>query len=329
MRQDIARIKQQAQRTETATKNDQLRRYAKKVARKAKSRETRLQRYIEDPERVEKPSRSWQMKLDFQEPRHVGQDILRTEELAIGYDEGRPLLADLNLVIQGGSRVVLSGANGSGKTTLFDCLSRVQDVSQGKIFFKGEDITGKKPYQVAHMGLARTFQVIRVYRQMTVLENMLLSRQWRGEGLLSQLRPSYPETEARARDLIHFLTIEHLIDEKAGNLSGGQQRLLEIGMALMPDPDLILLDEAASGVNPTLVETIKDRIRQMNREQGKTFLLIEHNMHFIADLCHRVFVLNYGEKLAEGTPAEVMEDDAVIEAYFGAGELEGTDDDGA
>lgn len=245
------------------------------------------------------------------------------------YFGGLAALSQVDFAVYPGEIRGLIGPNGSGKTTLFDCLSRVQDVSRGKIFFKGEDITGKKPYQVAHMGLARTFQVIRVYRQMTVLENMLLSRQWRGEGLLSQLRPSYPETEARARDLIRFLTIEHLIDEKAGNLSGGQQRLLEIGMALMPDPDLILLDEAASGVNPTLVETIKDRIRQMNREQGKTFLLIEHNMHFIADLCDIVFVLNYGEKLAEGTPAAVMEDEAVIEAYFGAGELEGTDGDGA
>ena len=112
--------------------------------------------------------------------------------------------------------------------------------------------------------------------------------------------------------------LSHLVDEKAGNLSGGQRRLLEIGMALMPDPDLILLDEATSGVNPTLIETIKDRIRSLNEEQGKTFLLIEHNIQFIADLCSRVFVLNYGQKLAEGTPDEIMNNEAVIEAYFGA-----------
>ena len=105
--------------------------------------------------------------------------------------------------------------------------------------------------------------------------------------------------------------------EKAGNLSGGQQRLLEIGMALMPDPDLILLDEAASGVNPTLIETIKNRIRTLNQEQGKTFLLIEHNMNFISDLCSRVFVLNYGMKLAEGPPNDIIENQDVIEAYFG------------
>ena len=213
--------------------------------------------------------------------------------------------------------VGLIGPNGSGKTTLFDCLRRVQSIDEGKVLFQGEDITNWKPHQVAHLGMARTFQVIRVYRKLTVLENMKVSRQWRGENLFSQLRRSHQDVEERARELVHFLTLEHLIDSPAGTLSGGQRRLLELGMALMPDPDLILLDEAASGVNPTLVETIKDRIRSLNRGQGKAFLLVEHDMRFISDLCERVYVLNYGEKMAEGTPAEMMENEAVIEAYFG------------
>lgn len=230
---------------------------------------------------------------------------------------GLAALSQVDFAVYPGEMVGLIGPNGSGKTTLFDCLSRVQDVSRGQIFFKGEDITHKKPHQVAHMGLARTFQVIRVYRKMTVLENMMISQQWREKSWLEKLRAGGDATEARARQLINFLTIDHLIDEPAGNLSGGQRRLLEIGMALMPDPDIILLDEAASGVNPTLVETIKERIVTMNREEGKAFLLIEHNMHFISDLCNRVFVLNYGQKLAEGTPDEVMNNEDVIEAYFG------------
>jgi len=212
----------------------------------------------------------------------------------------------------------LIGPNGSGKTTLFDCLSRVQNISEGQVIFKGKDITDKKPFQVAHMGMSRTFQVIRIYRKMTVLENMLLSRQYGGQGLLKLFRPAPKETEERARELIHFLLLDRVVNEKAGKLSGGQKRLLEIGMALMPDPDLILLDEATSGVNPTLVETIKDRIRELNMTYKKTFLLIEHNIHFIADLCSRVFVLNYGQKLAEGTALEIMDNEAVIEAYFGA-----------
>ena len=211
----------------------------------------------------------------------------------------------------------LIGPNGSGKTTLFDCLTRVQDLTEGSIYFKGEDITHKKPYQVAHMGLARTFQVIRVYRKLTVMENMLLSRQWGRLSFLELFRPSGPKLKEKARDLIHFLTLDHLSEERAGNLSGGQRRLLELGMALMSDPDLILLDEATSGVNPTLTETIKDRIRELNEERGTTFLLVEHNMQFIADLCSRIFVLNYGSKLAEGPPEALIEDERVIEAYFG------------
>lgn len=224
----------------------------------------------------------------------------------------------VDFAIYSGEIVGLIGPNGSGKTTLFDCLSRVQQIDEGEVFFKNEEISKKKPYQVAHMGLARTFQVFRVYRKLTVLENLLLSRQWRGETLIRQLKPSHPETEERARELLDFLTLDKHTFEEAGNLSGGQQRLLEIGMALMPDPDLILLDEAASGVNPVLIDTIKDRIRILSEEQGKTFLLIEHNMEFIGDLCSRVFVLNFGEKLAEGTPKEVMENEDVIEAYFGS-----------
>lgn len=231
---------------------------------------------------------------------------------------GLTALNDVDFAIYAGEIVGLIGPNGSGKTTLFDCLSRVQNIDGGEVYFKGQEISKKKPYQVAHMGLARTFQVFRIYRKLTALENMMLSRQWRGETLLRQMRPSHPDTEKRARKLLEFLTLTHLTDEQAGNLSGGQQRLLEIGMALMPDPDIILLDEAASGVNPVLVNTIKDRIRQLSEEQGKTFLLIEHNMEFIGDLCSRVYVLNFGEKLAEGTPEEVMANEHVIEAYFGS-----------
>lgn len=245
------------------------------------------------------------------------------------YFGGLAALRQVDFAVYPGEVMGLIGPNGSGKTTLFDCLTRVQDISQGRVFFKGVEITRKKPYEVAHMGLARTFQMIRVYRKLTVLENMLLSRQWRGEGLLKQLRPSRSRMEARARELLDFLTIGHLTQETADSLSWGQQRLLEIGMALMPDPDVVLLDEATSGVNPTLAERMKEWIRQLNWEQGKTFLLIEHNIHFIADLCDRVVVLDHGEKLAEGTPETVINNQAVIEAYFGAhvGDDEGDNDE--
>ncbi len=223
----------------------------------------------------------------------------------------------VDLELWPGEVLGLIGPNGSGKTTLFDCLSRLTAVSSGSVAFKGVDITGKKPFQVARMGLARTFQVVRVYGRLTVLENLELSVQWGDLGPVALLRPCAPAAQARAEDLAAFFQLGRVRHEKAMNLSGGQRRLLEIAMAMMPDPDVLLLDEATSGVNPTVIEQIKDRIRELNRVDGKSFLLIEHDIRFIAELCTRVVVLNYGVKLAEGTPAYIMDDEAVIEAYFG------------
>lgn len=214
--------------------------------------------------------------------------------------------------------VGLIGPNGSGKTTLFNCLTRVQKADAGTVVFDGEDVTHARPYELARRGMARTFQRIRVYPKLSVLENMLLSRQWRGATLFEQLRSVDSGLEMRAHGLLEFLTIDGLCDEFAGTLSGGQQRLLEIGMALMPDPKMVLLDEATSGVNPTLIETIKDRIRRLNDQEEHTFLLIEHDMRFISDLCERVVVLDSGRQLAEGSPGEITQNQDVIDAYFGA-----------
>ena len=234
------------------------------------------------------------------------------------YFGGIKALSQVDIAVYPGDVMGIIGPNGSGKTTLANCLSRLLNVTHGQIFLNRREITRKKPYQVARMGLARTFQQVRVYRKLTVLENMLLSRQWRGEGLLKQLRQSHPRTEERAREIIDYLSLSHLMQEMAGNLSVGQQRLLEISMALMSDPDLFILDEATSGINPKLLETIKERIRRLNIDQGKTFILIEHNMNFITDMCNRVFVLNYGEKLTEDTPEGVINNQQVIEAYLGS-----------
>lgn len=223
----------------------------------------------------------------------------------------------IDFAVYPGEIVGLIGPNGSGKTTLFDCLSRLQGIDSGWVRFKGQEVTRMRPHQVARLGLARTFQVIRVYRRMTVLENMLVSRQWGKSPILRMLRPSGTDSVQRACELLTFLQIADLRKAQAGRLSGGQRRLLEIGMALMLDPDIVLLDEATSGVNPTLIESIKDHIRVLNA-QGKAFLIIEHNINFIADLCNRVYVLNHGQTLAEGSPQEIMHNEAVINAYFGA-----------
>lgn len=216
-----------------------------------------------------------------------------------------------------GEMVGLIGPNGSGKTTLFDCLSRVSEIDAGRISFGGTDITRRRPHQVARLGLARTFQLIRVYRDLTVSENMELSIQW---GRLPPARlfgRTDAATRRRVESLLEFLLLAPLRHDRAGTLSGGQRRLLEIGMALMSEPRLVLLDEATSGVNPSLVNDIADRIRAVNAE-GVAFLVVEHNVRFVADLCHRVVVLDRGARLAEGAPRQVLQDPAVIEAYFGA-----------
>jgi len=231
---------------------------------------------------------------------------------------GLTAVNNVDIHVLPGEMVGLIGPNGSGKTTLFDCLSRVQDLTEGSVMLNGNDITNVEAHQVAHLGLSRTFQVIRVYRELTVIENMELSVQWGEVGLLNLFRRAPKSVTDKADGLVDLLMLTRLRDEHAGSLSGGQRRLLELGMALMSDPSIVLLDEATSGVNPSLIEEIKERIRLLNRERGVAFLLVEHDIRFVKDLCERVVVMNYGEKLAEGSPDAIMENDAVIEAYFGA-----------
>lgn len=238
---------------------------------------------------------------------------------------GLVAISRVDIEVGQGEMVGLIGPNGSGKTTLFDCLCRVQNADEGTIHLNGHDITNRTPHEVARLGLSRTFQILRVYRDLTVLENMELSVQWADVGFLKSLRRPDKATTERADQLIDFLLLSRLRDQKARNLSGGQRRLLELGMALMSRPTIVLLDEAMSGVNPSLVEQIKDRIEILNRDQEVSFLLVEHDMRFVQDMCSRVVVLNYGQKLAEGTPEEIMNNEAVIEAYFGSDGGDGDD----
>lgn len=229
---------------------------------------------------------------------------------------GLQALNGVDFQIRRGEIVGLIGPNGSGKTTLFNCISGMLPVDSGEVIFKGKTITNQKPFRIARAGLARTFQVLRVYGQMTVMENMLMSQQWRGKTTWNMLRTSEQATYQRALELLDFVKLSHMQEEIAANLSLGQQRLLELAMALMPDPDLILLDEATAGVNPVRIGEIKDHIRELH-ERGVTVFLIEHNMDVVFDLCERLYVLHHGELLAEGLPEEVRRNEAVIEAYFG------------
>ncbi|RLE32671.1 ABC transporter ATP-binding protein [Candidatus Acetothermia bacterium] len=226
-------------------------------------------------------------------------------------------LAGVDLAVREGEILGLIGPNGSGKTTLFDCVTGIQRSTSGEIYFMGKRITGMKPHHVYKHGIGRTFQLVQLFPGMTVLDNMIMAIQESKGTLLSRLF-TRDETEdvEKAIGLLEFLNIVHLKDELARCLSYGQQKLLDLGMVLMSDPSLIMLDEPMAGVNATLGKEIGERLIELNR-RGCSFLIIEHNMRMVMNLCHRIVVLDHGEKIAEGTPEEIQNDEQVLAAYFG------------
>ncbi len=228
--------------------------------------------------------------------------------------------------IETGSITGLIGPNGAGKSTLFNVIAGVYKPTSGRVVMDGEDITGLAPHALFHKGLLRTFQIAHEFSSLSVRENlMMVPAGQAGEGLMSawfargRVRREEAELRRKADEVLDFLTISHLAEEQAGNLSGGQKKLLELGRTMMVDAKIVFLDEVGAGVNRTLLGTIGDAIVRLNRERGYTFCLIEHDMDFIARLCDPVIVMAEGHVLAEGKADQIMQNEAVIEAYLGTG----------
>jgi branched-chain amino acid transport system ATP-binding protein len=250
--------------------------------------------------------------------------MLTVENLAKEFD-GLTAVNDLNFTVEPNTISGLIGPNGAGKTTTFNMIAGHLKPSSGKIYFDGKEITNLRPHQTFQLGIVRTFQIPRPFSGMTVLENLtMVPRNQIGEKIWNNwlrnnaVAKEEQQIREKANGLLEFLNLSDLQNDYSGNLSGGQLKLLELGRALMSDPKVILLDEPAAGVNPTLLEEIIDRIRDIHR-QGVTFLIIEHNMELVMRLCSSILVMAEGDILMRGAPEEIRSDPRLIDAFLGGG----------
>lgn len=225
---------------------------------------------------------------------------------------------DITLNVPEGSITGLIGPNGSGKTTLFNSIVGFHPIDRGSVRFEGRDITRLRVAEIARLGLLRTFQQTRIYGKMSCIENMEISVPHRHDGLRSMFSKYSPEVTQRAEELLEFVGLYPKRFLRAGELSFGQQKLLELAMALMNQPKMMLLDEPTAGVNPVLINNLIDRLKRINSDLGITLLVIEHNMRVIMDLAEHIYCLAHGHLLAEGPPDEIRTDQRVIDAYLGA-----------
>jgi branched-chain amino acid transport system ATP-binding protein len=243
--------------------------------------------------------------------------VLEVRDLAKAFG-GISAVNGVSFEVREGEILGLIGPNGSGKSTLFNCILGQLAPSAGDVRIDGRPITGKRPCDLNRLGVGRTFQLLQVFPQLTVRENLILAGQEHRGSMWSRLvGPRDAGLRASADRMIEFFRLSALADEKAGSLSYGQQKLLDVAMAFMAGPRLVLLDEPAGGVNPTMLAGLRERLREINAAKNATFVVIEHNMEFVMSLCTRILVLAEGRIIAEGSPGEIRGNARVIEAYLG------------
>ena len=248
--------------------------------------------------------------------------ILEVTDLRKSY-AGVHALDGVSFAVEAGSITGLIGPNGSGKSTAIDCISGFQQRDGGRIVLAGRDISGQAAHHIARAGLMRTFQTVRIYERLSLRDNLAIAAQqfdpatWIDEFLRTRrYRQAGDKAEARARELVELIGLKRYWEIETGILSYGQKKLVALAAALMPHPKIVALDEPVAGVNPTRIREIEVALADLNRA-GETFLIVEHNVEFITNLCHRVIVLDQGRKLAEGTAKEIHTDPRVLEAYLG------------
>ena len=253
----------------------------------------------------------------------MSENILEIYNLS-KYFGGLAAVSDCSLKVKKGTITGIIGPNGSGKSTLFNLIAGNLKSSKGKVMFNNKNITGLPSYELFSMGILRTFQIAHEFTNLTVLENlMMVPSNQSGENLINALfmrkkfKSEEDEIRNKAYEVIEFLNLKHLANELAGNLSGGQKKLLELGRTMMVDSKLVLLDEVGAGVNRTLLKDLGTAILRLNKEKGYTFCMIEHDMDFISRMCNPVIVLSEGSVLFQGTPEEVKNNELVIENYLG------------
>jgi branched-chain amino acid transport system ATP-binding protein len=246
----------------------------------------------------------------------AGEAVLRTEGITKRFG-GLTAVDDVDVRIDRGEIVGLIGPNGAGKSTLFNCITGTLRADEGRVYLRGQDVSDWSEHKIAQGGLGRMFQQTRVFGDMSARKNLLLAAQDGGAGVGDLIRRPGSDLHERAEELLSYVDLDGLADVRAGRMSFGQQKLLEFAMELMSEPDVLLMDEPAGGINPSMIENLIDYIRTANEDEEATIFLIEHNMDFVMEIADRIYVLAHGEKIAEGTPAEIQNDERVLDAYLG------------